>query len=750
MLEVLTANEQLRARLDLASRLGALAAEPRDFAELFRAVYDETARVMDATVFLFALYDEASQTVEVVRQMDGGVEHEGGSFPLGRGFTSEVIRTAAPRLVKRWSVEGPPVRLLYGTEAGELVKPESAAVVPILSSDRVLGVISVQSYLPEAYGEADILNLSAIATQAATAIKRLRATDQLALEHERHALQLEAVLAGMNDALLIVDARGAIVRLNRAAREHLRQAGSQSDPVGRGDDRQARRPPRRAPDHSLRRPLSRGGTSVDLALADRYRRARPRPGGGSTANDAPHDQRDSRRRHRRRMRRATDPSGPHEPSLERPEVFGGRVDGDGVGRSRRAHGDHFCARRGDRARCRRPGTSLPPGISRRVGATPPGSGSRPLLRQRHRRGTRWPHVGGVRRARPGKHVPLRPAAPPRAAGRSAARASSMRSRKLVALSWALVLVTLALGPTAPPARAESTDGSAKIDPALRALMQARPLSLLPVIVEMQPPAPPFSAAANVDRANEALDLLRLNGTAVAGLSLSDAAAGFASSTGINAISLMPTAAYIYDDATAAPPGRVPDTAPTVTLDPLPTPPPLPTLPLPTPTPLPTPLLTPTPTPTVAPTPTPVPTVAPTPTPLPTPTPTPVSTPTPAPTPAPTAAPTAPAPTPSPTVDPSATPPVTQSATSSPDPSPAAAVYPREVKADQAWSQGRTGRGVTVAVLDSGVAADPDLVSPADRILASVNFADQRSLPDQGGHGTHVDGIIAGKGTRCYG
>src|SRR5207244_709607 len=105
-----------------------------------------------------------------------GVEQEGGSFPLGKGFTSEVIRTAAPRLVKQWSVEGPPVRLLYGTEAGELVRPESAAVVPILSSDRVLGVISVQSYRPEAYGDADILNLRAIATQAATAIKDRKST----------------------------------------------------------------------------------------------------------------------------------------------------------------------------------------------------------------------------------------------------------------------------------------------------------------------------------------------------------------------------------------------------------------------------------------------------------------------------------------------------------------------------------------------------------------------------------------------
>src|SRR5713101_410382 len=177
MLETLTANDELRARLELASRLGALAVEPRDLAELFRALYEETAREMDATAFLFALYDEASETVEVVRQMDRGEEHEGGSFPLGKGFTSEVIRTRAPRLVRRWSAEGPPVRLLYGTEAGELVKPESAAVVPILSGERVLGVISAQSYRPEAYGDADILNLRAIAVQAGISLKRLRATD---------------------------------------------------------------------------------------------------------------------------------------------------------------------------------------------------------------------------------------------------------------------------------------------------------------------------------------------------------------------------------------------------------------------------------------------------------------------------------------------------------------------------------------------------------------------------------------------
>src|SRR6266436_4440749 len=54
----LTASEErFRVRLELASRLGALAADARDLAELFRAFYDESAHVMDASVFICRLYD---------------------------------------------------------------------------------------------------------------------------------------------------------------------------------------------------------------------------------------------------------------------------------------------------------------------------------------------------------------------------------------------------------------------------------------------------------------------------------------------------------------------------------------------------------------------------------------------------------------------------------------------------------------------------------------------------------------------
>jgi serine protease AprX len=77
------------------------------------------------------------------------------------------------------------------------------------------------------------------------------------------------------------------------------------------------------------------------------------------------------------------------------------------------------------------------------------------------------------------------------------------------------------------------------------------------------------------------------------------------------------------------------------------------------------------------------------------------------------------------------------------------LYPLETNANRVWTQGGSGRGVTVAVLDSGVAADQDLNG---RVVASVGFAGAHdpSRPDFGGHGTHIAGTIAGNGSKSNG
>jgi len=61
-------------------------------------------------------------------------------------------------------------------------------------------------------------------------------------------------------------------------------------------------------------------------------------------------------------------------------------------------------------------------------------------------------------------------------------------------------------------------------------------------------------------------------------------------------------------------------------------------------------------------------------------------------------------------------------------------------------KGFEGEGITVAVIDTGVAPHEDLIRPNNRIIGFRDIVNDRDEPyDDNGHGTHVAGIIAGNG-----
>jgi len=81
---------------------------------------------------------------------------------------------------------------------------------------------------------------------------------------------------------------------------------------------------------------------------------------------------------------------------------------------------------------------------------------------------------------------------------------------------------------------------------------------------------------------------------------------------------------------------------------------------------------------------------------------------------------------------------------------ATAVYPKVVGADRLWTEGVDGDGVTVAVVDTGVAQVGDL---SGRVIGGVDFSgNSTSNPynDEFGHGTFVAGLIAGSGASSGG
>jgi serine protease AprX len=210
-----------------------------------------------------------------------------------------------------------------------------------------------------------------------------------------------------------------------------------------------------------------------------------------------------------------------------------------------------------------------------------------------------------------------------------------------ALAVTLALVVLAPVFIGPPSDAAAAT-AAPVDPQLLPQMQANPLRMIPVILEMEHLSSPL-AGANFQLAQQAFNLLQVNGQAQVALPLIDSAAGLANAAGISALSSAPGVAYVHFDAQV----RAHDGAiSTATLS---------------------------------------------------------------------------------------------------------TAYPPAVNADRVWAMGRTGEGITVAVLDSGITSDADLVQPTNRIIARVNFADATGpLTDPGGHGTHVAGTIAGNGWRSGG
>ncbi|MFC8866273.1 S8 family serine peptidase [Streptomyces sp. NPDC057148] len=72
----------------------------------------------------------------------------------------------------------------------------------------------------------------------------------------------------------------------------------------------------------------------------------------------------------------------------------------------------------------------------------------------------------------------------------------------------------------------------------------------------------------------------------------------------------------------------------------------------------------------------------------------------------------------------------------------------QIGTPEAWEAGLTGKGVTVAVLDSGVdAGHPDL---AGRVAESRSFIPGEEVADRHGHGTHVASTVGGSGAASDG
>jgi signal transduction histidine kinase len=135
--------------------------------QLLMTVYTECKKIVDCSLFTIALLDESTNELAFELDVRDGVFLPKERMPVGIGLNSWVVQHHQPLLIGSTADEK---RL--GVHAVADSKPtESWLGVPMIARDRVIGVISVESYRKNAFTHDDQLLLTAIANQAAVAIE---------------------------------------------------------------------------------------------------------------------------------------------------------------------------------------------------------------------------------------------------------------------------------------------------------------------------------------------------------------------------------------------------------------------------------------------------------------------------------------------------------------------------------------------------------------------------------------------------
>ena len=149
---------------------------------LYRVIHQQVARIVDADAFYLALWDPAKEELHFVAHHDEEETGSEGTIPLGSGPTSWVIRE---RRTLRFATHAELEAITPAATFGSVRRSASGAHVPLFFGERIIGVLSAQSYRPGRFPDDVVHALEALAAHAAVALEASRLGR--AAEADRHA-----------------------------------------------------------------------------------------------------------------------------------------------------------------------------------------------------------------------------------------------------------------------------------------------------------------------------------------------------------------------------------------------------------------------------------------------------------------------------------------------------------------------------------------------------------------------------------
>jgi signal transduction histidine kinase len=187
---------QTAQRLSIINESSAEIGATLDLEQIFAAVDRSAKKLMPAESFVISLYDEINNEIEGVYLIDRGVRVPSIVRPMdNESLTGQVIRTGRPIMTNTPEDTTEAGGLQYGKNEEE---PLSLLAVPMVSpGGKATGMLSVQSYEPNAYTTDDLQILGTLANQSIVAIQNSRLfaeTQRLAQELEQRVIERTAQL----------------------------------------------------------------------------------------------------------------------------------------------------------------------------------------------------------------------------------------------------------------------------------------------------------------------------------------------------------------------------------------------------------------------------------------------------------------------------------------------------------------------------------------------------------------------------
>jgi PAS domain S-box-containing protein len=156
------------------------------------ALHDAVQQVMPAEAFTVSLITEDGLEVEAPYLIDRGIRHPNTRQPLGVGITGRVIKSQKPlRLKDVQKSKGVKPILVSESEP-----TRSVLSVPLLVQNKIIGVISTQSFEPNVYTIEDQIFMETLASEAAIAFENARLFDEIS----HRLVELES-LSQVSDSL---------------------------------------------------------------------------------------------------------------------------------------------------------------------------------------------------------------------------------------------------------------------------------------------------------------------------------------------------------------------------------------------------------------------------------------------------------------------------------------------------------------------------------------------------------------------